>query len=100
MMVPQVDNEKLVHWRHPQFWLEDGSLIISIENDMFKVHRTLLCRHSHVLAKWSGGDDNERRLAPAANGSEAVLLQVPQDVAERLRSKDMLVLLEHLYHDV
>lgn len=35
--------------RHDQHWFEDGNIILLAGNVAFKVHRSLLCRHSQVF---------------------------------------------------
>jgi len=97
----QVDNQDIVQRRHPKFWLDDGSLIISVQDDIFKVHRTLLCRHSPALTKWSTDESSHGSRIGATNGLDGCeVVLVPPEVAGRMRSEDMLALLEHLYHDV
>ncbi|KDR71365.1 hypothetical protein GALMADRAFT_254142 [Galerina marginata CBS 339.88] len=36
--------------RHPEFWLYDGSIVFSVENTLFRVHQTILAKHSEVFA--------------------------------------------------
>ena len=36
--------------RHPTFWLYDGSIILHVENTLFRVHQTILANHSEVFA--------------------------------------------------
>jgi len=35
---------------HPDFWLYDGSIILSVESCLFRVHQTILASHSEVFA--------------------------------------------------
>lgn len=35
---------------HPDFWFEDGSVILQVANTLFRVHRSLLSKHSEVFA--------------------------------------------------
>lgn len=36
--------------RHPDFWLYDGSIILSVESTLFRVHQTILANHSEIFA--------------------------------------------------
>ncbi|KAJ7067021.1 hypothetical protein C8F01DRAFT_1120023 [Mycena amicta] len=71
-----------VSTQHPVFWLDDGSVIIEIEAVTFKVHRTLLTRHSPFLLSCTQST-----------------LSVRIDPARGVSALDFLVLLESLYHD-
>ncbi|KZT69862.1 hypothetical protein DAEQUDRAFT_690288 [Daedalea quercina L-15889] len=79
--------------RHPKYWLDDGSLVVRTQDDLFKVHRTLLQRHSQVISS----------LAERVSQDESSLmdgcptLHVPQELG--VESTDFEMLLEHLYHD-
>ena len=86
------DDKDIARPRHPKFWLDDGTLIIAVQNDRYKVHRTVLCWHSLALPQWS--------VSTSAELPSVEELLIPQEVAARLRSEDMLALLEHLYHDM
>lgn len=76
--------------RHPRYWLEDGSLILRTQNDIFKVHRTLLSRHSPVLSSLSD---------KASVGAEGCpMVHIPDETG--VASADLEALLEYLYHDI
>ena len=36
--------------RHGEFWFDDGSVVLSVEKTLFRVHRTTLCTHSEIFA--------------------------------------------------
>lgn len=36
--------------RHGEFWLYDGSIVLAVENTLFRVHQTILANHSEVFA--------------------------------------------------
>ena len=36
--------------RHPDFWLYDGSIVLSVESCLFRVHQTVLASHSQIFA--------------------------------------------------
>ena len=82
--------------RHSKYWLDDGSLILQThDSNLYKVHRTLLDRHSRLLATLhqSEGLEKERNLVDGL-----VVLRIPEEL--EVGSGDLEVLLEHLYHDV
>ncbi|OCH92256.1 hypothetical protein OBBRIDRAFT_751737 [Obba rivulosa] len=78
--------------RHRKFWLDDGSLIVRAQDDLYKVHRTLLTRHSSRLASLVDGtphDTSDTAVCPTVH--------IPEGVG--LESTNFEALLEHLYHD-
>lgn len=88
--------------RHSKYYLEDGSLLILCDTTLYKVHKTLLLRHSRALKGLIDG--NPIRIAV----SEAVIhhtehgpqssCSIPASIA--LRNDDLEALLEHVYHDM
>ncbi|KAI0934922.1 hypothetical protein AcV5_006610 [Taiwanofungus camphoratus] len=81
--------------RHPKYWLDDGSLVIRAQSDVFKVHRTLLDRHSTILSSLSNAA-RSRGAQVLIDGCPAI--QIPDDLG--VESVDFEALLEHLYHDI
>ncbi|KAI0364914.1 hypothetical protein BV20DRAFT_955300 [Pilatotrama ljubarskyi] len=81
--------------RHARYWLDDGSLVVRAQDDIYKVHRTLLHRHSKVLASLSPSADAEDEKGGRADG--LVVVHIPDEL--EVRSEDFEALLEHLYHD-
>ncbi|KAG6819437.1 hypothetical protein H0H93_011864 [Arthromyces matolae] len=77
--------------QHPVYWFEDGSVVIHVENQIFKVHRTLLSRHSDFFVEEDGTED--------ISGKEAASY-ILIDECLGVRAKDVEVLLAHFYHDV
>ena len=81
--------------RHSKYWLDDGSLILQTRDSLYKVHRTLLDRHSRLLATIHRSDG-------VGKGSHLVdglvVIQIPEEL--EVNSGDLEILLEHLYHDV
>lgn len=75
--------------RHPDFWLRDGSIILSVQHVLFKVHQTILAQHSEIFADLFdlpqpdpefGGDD-------LLEGCRVVQLQdSPDDFEDLLRA--------------
>lgn len=36
--------------RHSEFWLHDGSIVLCVQETLFRVHQTILANHSEVFA--------------------------------------------------
>lgn len=36
--------------RHPRFWYHDGSIVLHVENTLFRVHQSVISLHSEVFA--------------------------------------------------
>ncbi|KAL6300226.1 hypothetical protein BKA93DRAFT_819564 [Sparassis latifolia] len=77
---------------HAKYWLDDGSLVIRTQNDLFKVHRTLLVRHSIVLSSLSDG------VQTVEDTDGCPIVHIPDELG--VQSADLEALLEHLYHDI
>ncbi|KAJ7589625.1 hypothetical protein C8J56DRAFT_36489 [Mycena floridula] len=70
--------------RHPIYWFSDGSVVLNVGQDQFKVHASLLARQSPLVSSLiDKGSD--------IDGVKNITLDV--DAAE------VVMLLEHLYHD-
>lgn len=85
--------------QHKVYWFHDGSLVFRIQNHLFKVHRTLISRHSlffaSKIAKYSADDVVGSNVAKIADGM-CIYMDVERDVS----ANDVEALLGHLYHDV
>ena len=85
--------------QHNIYWFHDGSLVFRIQNHLFKVHRTLITRHSRFFAsevpKYSEDDVVGCNVAKIEHGT-CIYLEVERDVS----ANDVEALLGHLYHDV
>jgi hypothetical protein len=75
---------------HQDLWIEDGNVVLCIEDVLFKVHRSILTRLSHFFFS---------HLSLSADKFELYdgypLVQLEAGLAN---SKDMEALLRHLYH--
>ncbi|KAG6872398.1 hypothetical protein C0995_009988 [Termitomyces sp. Mi166 len=79
--------------KHPVFWFNDGSIVLHVENQVFKVHKSLLSRHSRFFA-------GTHASASVNDGSDLAFdSYISVDQSRSVRAKDLEVLLEHLYHD-
>jgi len=36
--------------RHESLWFDDGSVVLSVEQTLFRVHRSILCAQSEIFA--------------------------------------------------
>ncbi|CDO70332.1 hypothetical protein BN946_scf184843.g21 [Trametes cinnabarina] len=81
--------------RHARYWLDDGSLVVRAQNDIYKVHRTLLDRHSKVLATLGPSTEGPDESKKTVDG--LVVMHIPDEL--EVRSEDFEALLEHIYHD-
>ena len=82
--------------RHPKYWFNDGSIIFRVQNDFFKVHRTLLSCHSSFFAQCQMKDT----IDTTSSSDRDPNVHIVVDPGGRVLSRDVEVLLEHLYHDV
>ncbi|KAI0744062.1 hypothetical protein C8Q80DRAFT_1184827 [Daedaleopsis nitida] len=78
--------------RHEKYWFDDGSLVLRAHNDIFKVHRTLLHRHSKTLASLSTSENDSTH-----HLDDVAVQHIPEHLD--VRSQDVETLLQHLYHD-
>ncbi len=82
---------------HPEYWFEDGSLVLDVQVMRFKVHQTLLSRHSRFFsAVLKLQVSNDLHSNTTLNGCHHVILEREQQI----RADDVEALLQHLYHDV
>ena len=69
------------------FWFDDGSVIITVAQERFKLHKSLVNRHSTLLP-----------LLPASgiDGEHVPHVEIPSNLTN---VKDFMALLGHIYHD-
>ncbi|KAF9261798.1 hypothetical protein L218DRAFT_961030 [Marasmius fiardii PR-910] len=46
---PRDSFDAVKHTKHPKFWFYDGSIVLNVENVLFRVHRTILATHCEVF---------------------------------------------------
>lgn len=78
--------------RHPVYWFDDASVVLHVEDDLFKIHGSLFSRHSPLLATLIQD-------APIIPGDVDHSKSVALDPRLSISSSDMIPLLEHVYHD-
>ncbi|KAJ3475222.1 hypothetical protein NLI96_g11974 [Meripilus lineatus] len=75
--------------QHPTYWFKDGSLLIQVQSSIYRIHGSLLDRHSPVIST----------LARSSNPTyDLPQVHIPEE--RRVSVADFEVLLEHLYHDM
>ncbi|KAF9053335.1 hypothetical protein BJ165DRAFT_1447057 [Panaeolus papilionaceus] len=80
---------------HPIYYFDDGSLVLDVQVERFKLHHSLLSRHSRYFSAVV------LQYNPKSSGSEAKKGKYYHVVAEKLgvKAKDVEALLQHFYHD-
>lgn len=84
--------------KHPLYWFDDGSLILHIQDVLFRLHYSLLKRHSPYLASM----DNIRPIEtiPIVNEIDKPSTYILVSEDRGVSSRDTEALLEHMYHDL
>jgi BTB/POZ domain len=100
----EVQEESIIR-NHPVYWFEDGSLVLDVEVQRFKVHRTLLSRHSRFFASLSSASHEISGSCLTTDGSPTVVKaqefdHIVLEQRKEVRAEDVEALLQHLYHDV
>src|ERR1700733_3943841 len=82
---------------HPTFWFDDGSVVLRVQDHLFKVHRSFLSRHSSFFAQHQyitkTSEDNRED-----GDMDCDYIMIGHE--RRVLVQDVEILLEHLYHDV
>ncbi|KAF8953598.1 hypothetical protein BDZ97DRAFT_1871491, partial [Flammula alnicola] len=86
---------------HPIYWFEDGSLILDVEVQRFKVHHTLVSRHSRFFSglaekKISSGSQNGTISAETPTLDDNHLKHVVVEPKRHVRATDVEALLQAL----
>ncbi|EKM61895.1 uncharacterized protein PHACADRAFT_191088 [Phanerochaete carnosa HHB-10118-sp] len=87
-----IDHERARTSSQPSaFWFDDGSIIIAVARERFRLHKSLLSRHSSIFES-----------LPVSQSTRAETRDPPTvEISEGLATpRDFTALLEHLYHDV
>lgn len=85
------DKIKPISSQPSPFWFDDGSIIISIAKERFKLHKSLLSRHSTLLESLSISQSAD------SDAKDVPTVEIPESLTNL---KDFTALLKHLYHDV
>ena len=79
---------------HTTYWFNDGSTILHLNKDLFRLHGSLLARQSSAITSLL-----ERATDGAEISNDFAGCQYVQMNQESASSSDFVMLLEHLYHD-
>ena len=94
---------------HPIYWFDDGSLVLDVEVQRFKVHHSLLSRHSKFFSDFSLNGQGVGEEVASRNGPSEFTVSLNHRAGTRhivLQPKrqavvgDVEALLGHFYHDV
>ena len=98
------DGPPVVIRNHPIYYFDDGSLILDIDTQRFKIHRSLLARHSGFFCRSADMLSNSEMIpSSSTSGLLGLLDGVPRIVlghSRPVRPEDVEALLQHFYHDV
>ncbi|PPQ91353.1 hypothetical protein CVT25_004120 [Psilocybe cyanescens] len=104
-----IKDEEIIK-NHPIYWFNDGSLILDVETQRFKIHHTLVTRHSNFFSSDSSLKKDQTEMSEKrriSNGSDqtsvvssAALSHVILESKRQVKPQDIEALLQHLYHDV
>ncbi|KAH9981378.1 hypothetical protein BGW80DRAFT_1269940 [Lactifluus volemus] len=85
--------------RSHRFWFDDGSVLVSLVPSVYKVHKSILDRHSTKFASWllDATDPAALTLSRALNHAKIQVIAIPGD--QHIATEDFETLLAHLYHD-
>jgi hypothetical protein len=85
--------------RSHRFWFDDGSVLVSLIPSVYKVHKSILDRHSTKFASWllDATDPAALTLSRALNHTKIQVIAIPGD--QHIATEDFETLLAHLYHD-
>lgn len=95
---PSVSQANAELRKHPVYWFDDGLLVLHIQNTLFRVHLSLLKRHSPYLASLETTNPVIKPI-PIINESSTPVMYVTLGPDRPVNSRDVEALLEHMYHD-
>ena len=100
----EVQEESIIR-NHPVYWFDDGSLVLDVKVQRFRVHRTLLSRHSRFFASLFSARHEISGSGLATSGSPTVVQtqefdHIVLEQRKEVKAEDVEALLQHLYHDV
>lgn len=90
---------------HPAYWFDDGSIVLHVQEQLFRVHLSLLSRLSPFFATLgtagaaTSSDAGDFNLFPESV-SLVHLVGFTVDLSAKIAAPDLEILLQHLYHDM
>ncbi|KAI0005948.1 hypothetical protein BJV74DRAFT_984655 [Russula compacta] len=81
------------------FWFDDGTVLVSLVPSVYKVHKSILDRHSTKFASWflDATDPAVPALSKVVGDNGTPIIAVPGELGVTI--EDFEALLAHLYHD-
>ncbi len=85
--------------RSDRFWFYDGSALVCLAPLVYKVHKSILDRHSSKFTLWllDVEDPAALALSRTIDHAGAPVIVIPSDIG--ISVEDFETLLAHLYHD-
>ena len=85
--------------RSDRFWFYDGSVLVSLAPLVYKVHKSILDRHSSKFTLWllDVGDPAALALSKTIDDAGSPVIVIPGHMD--ISVEDFETLLAHLYHD-
>ena len=85
--------------RSDRFWFYDGSVLVSLSPLVYKVHKSILDRHSSKFTLWllDLEDPAALALSKTINDAGTPVIVIPSGMG--ISVEDFQTLLAHLYHD-
>ena len=85
--------------RSNRFWFDEGTVLVSLVLSVYKVHKSILDRHSTKFAPWLLDTTDPTALAiyRALGDVETPIIAIPVELG--IAIEDFETLLAYLYHD-
>jgi len=85
--------------RSDRFWFDDGSALVSLVPSVYKIHKSILDRHSTKFTSWLlvATDPAALALSKAIDDAGTPIIVVPVELG--ITIEDFEALLAYLYHD-
>jgi hypothetical protein len=85
--------------RSDRFWFDDGSVLVSLAPSVYKIHKSVLDRHSTKFASWllDATDPAALALSKAIGDAGTPVIAVPVELG--ITIEDFETLLAYSYHD-
>ena len=97
--LPNGPEESQPPQRSARFWFDDGSALVSLVPLVYKIHKSILDRHTTKLASWllDATDPATLALSKAIDDAGTPIIVVPVELG--ITTQDFEMLLAYLYHD-
>ncbi len=85
--------------RSDRFWFDDGSVLVSLAPSVYKIHKSILDRHSTKFASWllDATDPAALALSEAISDAGTPVIAVPVELG--ITIEDFETLLAYSYRD-